>query len=271
VTQEISADSAKMADAAVRGTRFDSQDIGVFLHEAISEFVNDLGAPGRGISWAITLLREEGSTTLAAGSPASESVDQLQAAFEDGPSRAAARAGEFVLITDMRRERRWPGYAAGAVNLGILSALSVPLSPADVFRTAFNMYAPLPHLFTSTDITAAVRFARRASWTLRLVEQAGRQAKNEEELSSAQLSRVLAAMALRTLVREYGFSVEEALEYLRRAAGNLPQPEGQAVPLSTWEFRPATLDPRGSTAVPPARGSKPRTPGRARPAPERSA
>ena len=82
-----------MADAAVGKTRFGTQDIGVFLHEAISEFVNDLGAPGRGISWAITLLPEEGSTTLAAGSPASESVDQLQAAFEDSPSRAAARAG----------------------------------------------------------------------------------------------------------------------------------------------------------------------------------
>jgi hypothetical protein len=271
VTQEISAESAQTADAAVWETRFDSQDIGVFLHETIGEFVNDLGAPGRGISWAITLLREEGSTTLAAGSPASESVDRLQAAFEDGPSRAAVRAGEFVLITDMRLERRWPGYATTAVNLGILSGLSVPLSPAEVFRTAFNMYAPLPHLFTSADITAAIRFARRASWTLRLMEQAGRRVKNEEELSSAQLSRVLAAMALRTLVREYGFSVEEALEYLRRAAGNLPQPEDQAVPIATWEFRQATLNPRGSTAVPAARGSKPRNPSRNRPAPERSA
>ncbi len=267
----MSADNARIADAAVRETRFDSPDIGMLLHDAISEFVNDLGAPGRGISWAITLVRDEGSTTLAAGSPASESVDRLQSAFDDGPSRAAVRTGEFVLITDMRLERRWPGYAGTAANLGILSGLSVPLSPADLFRTTFNLYAPVPHVFMSTDITAAIRFARHASWTLRLVQQAGQRDKKDEELSSAQLSRVLAALALRTLVREYGFSVEEALEYLRRAAGNLPQPGNQALPEATWEFRPATRDLPDHPTIPAARASKRRAPGRNRPTPERSA
>ena len=214
----MSADNAQMADAAVWEVRFDSPDIETFLHDAISEFVDDLGAPGRGISWAITLLRQEGSTTLASGSPASESVDQLQSAFDDGPSRAAVRTREFVLITDMRLERRWPGYAGTAANLGILSGLSVPLTPADVFRTSFNLYAPVAHVFTSTDITAAIRFARHASLTLRLVQQAGQREIRDEELSSAQLSRVLAALALRALVREYGFTVEEALEYLGLAS-----------------------------------------------------
>jgi hypothetical protein len=255
----MSADNAQMADAALWEVRCESLDIGTFLHDTISEFVNDLGAPGRGISWAITLLRQEGSTTLAASSPASESVDRLQSAFDDGPSRAAVRMREFVLVTDMRLERRWPGYAGTAANLGILSGLSVPLTPPEVFRTAFNMYAPVPHVFTSTDIMAAIRFARRASWTLRLVQQAGQREMRDEELSSAQLSRVLAALALRTLVREYGLSIEDALEYLRRAAGNLPQPAdlpqpaGQALPATTWEFRPAAWGPRAGTSFPAAR------------------
>lgn len=270
MTQEISAENAQMANGAVWEIRIDSPGIGMFLQDAIGEFVDDLGAPGRGISWAITLLRAEGSITLSAGSAGSESVDRLQSAFDDGPSRAAVRTGAFVLVTDMRLERRWPGYAATAAGLGTGSGLFVPLAPADLFRTAFNLYAPQPHVFTSADITAAIRFVRHASWTLRLVQQAGLRDKSDEELSSAQLSRVLAAFAVRTLVRD-GFSVEEALEYLRRAAGNLPSPEDPAVPVATWESRQATLDLRGGTHIQAAGAAQPKAPDRRRPTPENSA
>jgi GAF domain-containing protein len=267
----MSADNGRMADAARWELRFDSPDIDSFLHEAIGEFIGDLGAPGRGISWAITLLRAEGSVTLASGSAAAEAVDRLQSAFDHGPSRAAVRVGEFVLVTDMRLERRWPGYASMAAGQGIESGLSVPLVPADLFRATFNMYAPGPHVFTSADITAAVRFVRHASWTLRLAQQARQRDRRAEELSSAQLSRALAPLALRALVHEYGFSIEESLEYLRRAAGNLFQPGDEAIPLAMWDAREVTLDPRVDASLPAPRASKPRTPSRRRPAPERSA
>lgn len=271
MTQEISADNAQMADAAVWEMGFDSPDIDTFLHEAISEFVDDLGPPGRSFSWAITLLRAEGSITLAAGSAAAEAADRLQSAFDQGPSRAAVRAGEFVLITDMGRERRWPGYASMAAGLEIRSGLFVPLVPADMFRAAFNLYAARPHAFTSADITAAVRFVRHASLTLRLAQQAGRREKRSEELSSAQLSRALTPLALRALVREYGFSVEESLEYLRRAAGNLPQPTDQAVPLAMWDARPSTSDSVDASNFRVEGAAKPRKPSRRRPAPEKTA
>lgn len=271
MTQELSSDNGPIADAAVWEMRFDSPDIDTFLHEAISEFVDDLGPPGRTISWAITLLRAEGSITLAAGSAASEAVDRLQSAFDDGPSRAAVRTGEFVLIPDMGRERRWPGYASMALGLDIRSGLAVPLVPADMFRAAFNLYAPQAHVFTSADITAAVTFVRHASWTLRLAQQAGRRDQRSEELSSAQLSRALAPLALRALVLEYGFSVEESLEYLRRAAGNLPQPKDQVVPVASWDSGQAILDPREGSNVQAAGSTKPRTRNRRRPAPEKTA
>lgn len=271
MTQEISADKAQMADAALWEIRFDSPDIDTYLHEAISEFVDDLGAPGRSITWAITLLRAEASVTLAAGSAAAEAVDRLQSAFDHGPSRASVLAGEFVLIPDMGRERRWPGYASMAAGLGIRSGLSVPLIPAEMFRAAFNLYSPQAHGFTSADITAAVRFVRHASWTLRLAQQAGLRDKRSEELSSAQLTRILAPLALRALVHEYGYTVEESLDYLRRAAGNLPQLKDQAVPVTLWDVRQATLDPSEGADFGVAAATKPRTRIRRRPTPEKSA
>lgn len=266
MTQQIPADDAQTADAAVWEMRFDNPDIDTFLHEAISEFVDELGTPGRGLSWAITLLRADGSQTLAAGSAASEAVDSLQSAFDQGPTLAAVSTGEFVLITDMRRERRWPGYASAAASLDIRSALSVPLVPAPVFRAAFNLYAPLPHVFTSSDITAAARFVRHASWTLRLAQQAGRRDQRSEELTSARLARTLAPLAVRALVREYGFTVEESLEFLRRAAGNLPQPKGHAVPASLLDLHQTVRHPWAGARARAAEPAGARTDGLADPA-----
>jgi GAF domain-containing protein len=265
----MSADNPQVVDAAPWVLRFEDPDIGMFLDEAIGEFVDDLGASGRGIGWTITLLRAEGSLTLASSNAASETVDRLQSEFDDGPSRAAVRTGEFVLISDMQRERRWSGYASIAAGLGIRSGLFVPLIPAQSFRAAFNLYAAPPHVFTSADIINAVRFIRHASRTLRLVQRTGKRDVGGADLNSAQLSRALAALALRTLLREYGLTVEESLEYLRRAAGNLPQPE-QGFPEAGREPYQTSVDPLEGSSFRAARASKPRT-SRRHPAPERSA
>ena len=124
-------------------------------------------------------------------------------------------------------ERRWPGYASAAAAEGIGSLVSIPLVPSEVFRAAVNLYAPWPHVFTSADITAAALMARQMSRTLRLVQQLVQELAVRSgvgaELSSAQLSRVLAGLALRTLVRDFGFSEEGALDYLRSAAGGTPR------------------------------------------------
>lgn len=209
---------------------FDNRDIGTFLGEAIGEFVEDIGSPTRGISWAITRLRSGDAITLAAGSAPARAVDEVQCSFEDSPARNAVRSGEFVHVPDTSLDRRWPGYANAAAGLGIRSLLSVPFVPGDVYRAAVNLYAPWPHVFTSEDITAAVRFARHVSRTLGLAQEVARRAEGNVESSSAQLSRALAGLALRTLTHEYGLTNEAALEYLRSAAANkLPGPENGAL------------------------------------------
>lgn len=198
---------------------FNDPDVGAFLSEAMSEFVDDIGGPGRGISWAITLLGSAEALTLAAGSAPARAADEAQRAFDDGPARTAVRSGEFVFVGDTSLERRWPGYAAAAAAFGVQSLVSVPLIPQSVFQAAVNLYAPWPHVFTSADITAATRLARHLSRALRLVQQLALRSGSSADLSSAQLSRALAGLALRTLVREYGLSEEGALDYLRSVAG----------------------------------------------------
>ena len=219
MTQRTAPDSRQDPHAAFWETHFNNPDIGAFLGEAVSELVGDIGGPGRGISWAITFLRSGETLTLTAGSAPARAADEAQRSFDDGPARTAVRSGEFVSVGDTALERRWPGYAAAAAAEGVGSLLSVPLVPPELFRAAVNLYAPWPHVFTSEDITAAARLARQVSRSLRLVQQMALRSGASADLSSAQLSRVLAGLALRTLVRDFGFSEEGALDYLRSAAG----------------------------------------------------
>lgn len=230
MTQGTAADSRRDPHAAFWDAHFNDPDIGAFLGEVVSGLVHDIGGAGRGISWAITLLRSGETSTLIAGSAPSRAADEAQRSFDDGPARAAVRSGEFVVVGDTYLERRWPGYASAATAEGVRSLISVPLVPAEGFRAAVNLYAPWPHAFTSADITAAVRLGRQVSRALLLVQQLMLRYAGSADLSSAQLSRVLAGLALKTLVRDYGFSEEGALDYLRSvAAGPAREPAGVTV------------------------------------------
>jgi hypothetical protein len=223
MTQGTPSDGRQDGHASFWELHFNDPDVGAFLSEAVSEFVDDIGGPGRGISWAITLLGSAEALTLTAGSAPARAADEAQRSFDDGPARTAVRSGEFVFVGDTSLERRWPGYASAAAAFGARSLLSVPLVPQSVFQATVNLYAPWPHVFTSADITAAARLARNVSRALRLVQQLALRSGSSADLSSAQLSRALAGLALRTLVREYGLSEEGALDYLRSVAGGAAQ------------------------------------------------
>jgi len=219
MTQGTPGDGRQDPHASFWELHFNDPDVGAFLSEAVSELVDEIGGPGRGISWAITMLRSAEALTLTAGSAPARAADEAQRSFDDGPARTAVRSGEFVFVGDTSLERRWPGYASAAAAFGVRSLVSVPLVPQSVFLAAVNLYAPWPHVFTSADITAAARLARNVSRALRLVQQLALRSGSSADLSSAQLSRALAGLALRTLVREYGLSEEGALDYLRNVAG----------------------------------------------------
>ena len=145
-------------------------------------------------------------------------ADEAQRSFDDGPARRAVRSGDLCSWATLPWSAAGPGTPAPPqLSEGVPG--SVPLVPQSVFNAAVNLYSPWPHVFTSADITAAARLARHVSRALRLVQQLALTSGSSADLSSAQLSRALAGLALRTLVREYGLSEEGALDYLRSVAG----------------------------------------------------
>lgn len=197
---------------------FDSQDVENFLSEVTHEFMRDIGGARRGIGWAATLFRHGDARTVAAGSVEARAADWEQCSFEDGPVLAAVRTGEFVLVSDLGRDRRWPGYASAAAGHGVGSLLSMPIVSAGGSSAAINLYAHSAHAFTSEDIIRTGRYARQVARALRVVLHVAERAEASAELAVAQSSLVLMDLAVRTLMNDYGLSHEGAFQYLRTAA-----------------------------------------------------
>lgn len=196
---------------------FDSTDVENFLAEVTHEFIRDIDGSRRGIGWAATLFRGGHSRTVAASSAEARAADREQCSFGDGPVLAAVRMGEFVLVSDLARDRRWPGYSSAAAAHGVGSLLSMPIVSAGGSSAAINMYAPSAHEFSSEDIIKTARYARQVARSLRVVLRVAERAEATAELAVAQSSLILMDLAVRILMNEYGLGHEGALQYLRTA------------------------------------------------------
>lgn len=189
-----------------------------FLRSVLGGLMEDLGGDRRGMGWALTVLRAGKTGTWVAERPQTAAIDRLQHSFDDGPALTAMRCGEFVHVADAGRERRWPGYASAVAGYGVRSLLSVPLVAEDVFAAAVNLYAPLPHSFTSEDITTARSYARQALRGLSLAVQLSAARETDAGRVPAPAAGDLVGSALRILMDEYRLSYEAAVHYLHTAA-----------------------------------------------------
>jgi hypothetical protein len=202
---------------------FVSTDVEDFLAAVTREFMLDVDGDSRGISWAVTFFRPGAARTAAAGSAAARAADEEQCSFADGPVLEAMRAGDFVHLADVARDRRWPGYASAAADHGVKSLLSMPIVAAAGWSAALSLYASIPHAFTSEDIIRTRRYARQVARSLWMVVRVTERAEAGAQLAVAQSSMVLMDLAVSTLKSDYGLGHEAALQYLRTVARHTRQ------------------------------------------------
>ncbi|MET1088406.1 MAG: GAF domain-containing protein [Arthrobacter sp.] len=199
---------------------FDSKDVENYLGEVTHEFMRDIKGESRGIGWAATLFRLGKARTVAASNDQAREADREQCSFADGPVVEALRSGEFVLLSDVTRDRRWPGYASAAASHGVQALLCVPIVSEGMTSAAINLYASLPHAFSSDDLLRAQSYARQVARALRVVVRVAERAEAAAGIAVAQSSLVLVDLAVRSLIDEYGLSREGALRFLQREASH---------------------------------------------------
>jgi GAF domain-containing protein len=126
-----------------------------------------------------------------------------------GPALTATFRGTTVAVPDIRGSDSLPGYTDLAVEEGVLSIMSVPLSHATQPLGAISLYYRLPQAFTRDEIERVETFATHVSVVLGSMRE-------EAQLRVAVLSKHLIGQAQGILMERYDLSSGQAFGVLRR-------------------------------------------------------
>jgi len=155
------------------------------------------------------LLRSGGGlTTASATSPRVEESDRIQRESGEGPCFAATVTPEIFRVDDTTVETPWPDWAWQVSQLGIRSALGVPLRTRDRNYGALNLYSEEPNYFGDEEVAIALIFARHAAVALDA-------ATKEETLSEAIDARKLIGQAQGIIMERFDVDADRAFETLR--------------------------------------------------------
>lgn len=117
------------------------------------------GAEGAGL----TLIAEDRSETLVATTPFVSEVDAIQYGLRQGPCISAATDAVTVLSHALGDDKRWPEFGAQVAELGVHSALSLPLLASDRVVGAMNIYARRRNAFDARSAEVGQLFAAPAA------------------------------------------------------------------------------------------------------------
>jgi hypothetical protein len=144
--------------------------------------------------------------------------DERQYELDDGPCLQALRSGEVVTVADMAQERRWGRYPRRALDAGVRSSLSLPLTVGDRGRGALNLYASSAHAFTETDERAGQSWAGQASGALSVAWQMAERAETVGHLSRGMVTRQVIGQAVGLLMAQRSCTADEAFQLLKETS-----------------------------------------------------
>jgi transcriptional regulator with GAF, ATPase, and Fis domain len=136
-----------------------------------------------GVDYADIMLVDSGEfRSIAPTASLVTDLDHTQMQHRQGPCLEAAVVDSVVRSPDLRREKRWPAFAAAAVEAGVLSALSYQLYTHQSGAGALNLLSKQPDAFDVNAETALAMLATHAAITLIAADK-------EKQFQSALASR----------------------------------------------------------------------------------
>jgi putative methionine-R-sulfoxide reductase with GAF domain len=153
------------------------------------------GADGAGL----TLLEIDRADLIVKSEPFVRAIDEIQYGIGEGPCISAAATGQTKRSGQLGEDERWPQFGPLAGELGVHSALSLPLLVSTGVIGAMNVYAHAPNSFDERAQQLGEQYAVSAA----LAVQAGVK------------GRALIDQAIGVLRRRHGLTADEALQQLR--------------------------------------------------------
>jgi hypothetical protein len=191
------------------------EDVSGFLANLVRWAVDQTpGAEACGL----TLEQAGRGVTVTHSGELAKRGDERQYELDDGPCLEAMRTGAPVLVEDMAAEERWGDYPQRAVEAGVGSSLSLPLTVGERGRGALNLYSSRGHAFGESGRRAAEPWAAQASGALSVAWGMAERDAAVDNLSRGMASRQVIGQAVGLLMAQRRCTGDEAFELLKSAS-----------------------------------------------------
>ena len=211
--ERLSATFVELADTLVAG-----YDLIEFLQTLTERCVELLEVDAAGL-----LLADAGEALqlVAASTERARIVELFQIQADEGPCLDCYRAGQAVIVSDIRAEQagaRWPRFAAAAQAAGFAGVHAIPMRLRDEIIGTLNLFSAAPG-----GLDPAVARAAQALVDVATIGILQERAIHQQELVASQLqvalnSRVLIEQAKGVLAERLEMTPDEAFTLLRRYA-----------------------------------------------------
>jgi GAF domain-containing protein len=169
------------------------------------------GAEGAGLA----LLESDRPQTVVATDDFVRTVDDVQYSLGEGPCLSAVADRQAVWSANLRTEPRWKLFGSRAGQLGVHSALSLPLLLTDRVLGALNVYAHPADVFDEHALRIGGAFGGPAAVSVFNAQVLAQAERLVGRLETALTSRTDIDQAVGLLIGRTGATAEDALGRLQ--------------------------------------------------------
>jgi GAF domain-containing protein len=152
---------------------------------------------------------------MAASSEQIELLELFQVQNDEGPCLDSYNDGEVISAEDLRRDLRWPSFAAVCVAAGFPSVIAIPLRLDTRTLGCLNLFMSEPAPLQEADRSLAQAFADVATITIVQDEALRAAAIREATLQHALDSRIAIEQAKGMIAQSTGGDMDSAFAQLR--------------------------------------------------------
>ena len=169
------------------------------------------GADGAGL----TLLEIDRADLIVKSEPFVRAIDDIQYSIGEGPCISAAATGQTRRSGRLSDDSRWRVFGPRASELGVHSALSLPLVVTSGILGAINVYAHALDAFDDHSQECGETFAVSASLAVQNAQILDQTTRLVDQLRAGLKGRGLIDQAIGVLRRRGGDTADQALDRLK--------------------------------------------------------
>lgn len=194
--------------------------VGIYdLEEVLSRLGEDIAAVV-GVAGAGVMVEDADGDLhfVSASDEILKELERLQIEHDEGPCLLAYRTGEIVLSTDLAEDERFPEFAPRAIEAGMCSVYSFPLSFGKDVIGALNLYDDEPGELAGERLEASRTLADVATIYLLHSREVEADKQLSEQLQHALGSRVPIEQAKGFVAAHRDVPVDGARDLMREYA-----------------------------------------------------